>query len=99
MTVIYRTYVEYDAEAGVWFTEASTIPGLGASATEVDQVVTSLNQLAPMMLKENVYRRPDRSDPLGYEGPSEVEHEVVVIGTDGRTRRTPPTKINVLSLL
>jgi hypothetical protein len=99
MTVTYRTYVEYDATAGIWFTEASTIPGLGASSADIDQVVTSLNALAPVMLQENVYRRPDRTRPIDYEGPSEVEHEIVVIGTDGRAHRTQPARISVLSLL
>jgi len=94
MTVTYRSYVEYDDEGEVWFTESSTIPGLGASAKDVDKVVSSLNLLAPHMLRENVYQRKDAKLPK-YDGPSEVEHEVVVIERDGRAIRKPATKINV----
>jgi hypothetical protein len=95
MTVVYRSYVEYDPDAGVWFTEASTIPGLGASGKEVDKVVSSLNTMAPLMLRVNVFGRKGMPK---YEGPSEIEHEVVVIERDGHALRRPTTKINVHSL-
>jgi hypothetical protein len=97
MSITYRTYVEYDHEAGIWFTEASTIPGLGASDNEIDKVVSSLNELAPVLLKENVYRRSSPSIPK-YDGPPVVEHEVVVLERDGHVQRRTPTKINVLTL-
>jgi hypothetical protein len=96
MTVVYRTYVEYDSEAGIWFTESSTIPGLGASGSEITQVVASLNSFAPLMLQENVFRRENR--PHDYNGPKEIQHEVVVINREGLAQRHTSATINAYDL-
>jgi hypothetical protein len=99
MTFAYCTYAERDNEAGVWVTRASSIPGLVASHEGVEGLLNSIKALAPVLLQRNVYRRPNRPQGLEYEGPPEVEHQVVLIDPEGYVQRTTPTKINVLKLI
>ena len=81
----YRTYVEYDEDTQVWVTGASEVPGMVAENAAIDGLVRSVGDLAPDLLRQNLYRHVKPGDTM--HAPPEVEHEVVVIHPGGTVQR------------
>ena len=49
----YEIYVEWDAEAGVWYIEDSNVPGLTGEAPTLEAMMALLRVRVPEMLEEN----------------------------------------------
>jgi hypothetical protein len=61
----YFAFLGFDGEAKVWLTEASTIPGLTAENEDLGELIRRVEDLTPVLLRENLYRDypvPDRVD-------------------------------------
>ena len=68
----FWTLVQRDTEAEVWVADASNIPGLAAEARDLPALYQAMEQVAPLLVKENLYR--GMNVPEGV-----VHHEIVVI--------------------
>jgi hypothetical protein len=51
--VHYDIYVEWDAEAEVWYIDNSNVPGLVGEAENLETMMTLLRSRVPEMLAEN----------------------------------------------
>ena len=49
----YEIWIEWDAEAGVWYIEDSNIPGLVGEAPTLEMMMALLRVRIPEMLEEN----------------------------------------------
>ncbi len=75
----FLTFVQFDAEAKVWVTDSSDIPGLVAEAPDLSGLYSSVQDAAPVLLRENLYKD---QPPVGG-----VQLEFVVIEQNTVTHR------------
>lgn len=67
---------EWDAEAGVWYTAETDIPGLVIEAQTVEEFGRLVMELAPEMIELNVHHldsAPDRGYPISVIAHQEMK--------------------------
>ena len=57
----YAVTVSHDEKNGVWFVQASDVPGLHAEASTLDDLVEIVADLAPDLVSANI---PNASGPI-----------------------------------
>lgn len=62
MSESYFVHAHWDPEASVYYSE-SNIPGLVIEADTLAEFVAIAEELAPEMLRDNVFRMNDRGEP------------------------------------
>ena len=67
----FTVTVSHDENEGVWFVQASDIPGLNAEAPTLDELVEVIADLAPELVAANI---PDSGLAPGAAIPLRVEH-------------------------
>lgn len=50
---LFTVQAKWDPEAGVWWAQSEDIPGLNAEAETMDELVTEVRELVPVLLAEN----------------------------------------------
>ena len=71
----FTVSVAHDLEAGVWYVEASDIPGLNAEADTYEGLVEVVLDLAPDLIEHNL--DGDRTSPLTFPV-AVVQHAMAV---------------------
>jgi hypothetical protein len=77
----YFAFLGFDDEAKVWLTEASTIPGLIAENEDLDALIRRVEDLTPVLLRENLYRDYPVPDTVGVRLLAHTDSKVVAYRT------------------
>ena len=51
---VYKVLVCWDADAKVWWAESDDVPGLVAEAAEYGDLIESVHELVPQLLRDNL---------------------------------------------